>query len=58
MAEGDPPVVPPTPPAATWFDGLAPDLKDYVTKNGLADKDPVAAFQAAAVDRGIIIHHS
>lgn len=40
-----------------WYDSFDQGMKDYVTKNGLADKDPVAAFQAAAQsDIGLKAH--
>ena len=40
-----------------WYSPLPADLQDYVQKNGLADKDPLAAFQAAAQsDIGLKAH--
>ena len=45
MAEGDP--SPPL-PATKWFDGFDDATKNYITQRGLADKDPLAAFQETA----------
>lgn len=54
MAEEAAPVVetpaaPVTPPVSDkWYSGLDPDVQNYVTQRGLADKDPVAAFLETA----------
>jgi hypothetical protein len=43
--------------AAPWYSTLDDSTKGYIQNNGLADKDPVAAFQAAAKSHQELFQH-
>ena len=55
-----PPVVPPAadpPPAPPWYATLDEGTRGYIQNNGLTDKDPVAAFAAAAKSHQELFQH-